>query len=182
MSIQSWQELINQSIVDATQISNSVTETIMVPDFTLPAKYWYPGRTLRIILLGQMSNVVTTPGTLTLRSRLNGVGGTVLAASSAIALNTTAKTASSIRIEFVHTCRATGNSATSGSMYTQGTANLGESASVAGRTDHIPDSANAVVSSLDLTSATTLSYTAQFSVSTNPTNLTITQALYEALN
>lgn len=182
MSLQTWQEALQVSIADATQISNTVSETVMVPDFNLPAKFWYPGRTLRVTLAGVMSNVVTTPGTLTLRARLGGVGGTALAASAAIALNTTARTNASIWMQFLITCRTNGFSATAGSLMTQGWANLGSSASVVGRTDMIPDTGNAVVSSLDLVSATILSLTAQFSVATNPTNLTIKNAVYESLN
>jgi len=182
MSLLTWQEALQVSIADTTQISNTVSETAMAPDFNLPAKYWFPGRTLRVTMAGVMSNVVTTPGTLTIRSRLGGVGGTILAASSAIALNTTARTNASIWLQFLLTCRTNGFSATAGSMMVQGWANLGASASVVGRTDMIPDTGSAAVSSLDLVSATILSFTAQFSVATNPTNLTIRNAIYESLN
>lgn len=182
MSLQTWEETLYSSVADATQISNSASETIMVPDTTIPAKYWYPGRTLKATLLGSMSNVVTTPGTLTLRARLGGVAGTALAASAAIALNTTAQTNAQVWIEFLLTCRATGWSSTSGSLLTSGKACLGLSRSTAGLVDMIPASGNAAVASLDLTSASTLSFTAQFSVATNPTNLLINQFVLEAMN
>jgi len=182
MSLQTWEEALYSSIADATQISNSTTETIMVPDTSIPARYWYPGRTLKATLNGVMSNVVTTPGTLTLRARFGGVAGTVLAASAALALNTTAQTNAQIWIEFLLTCRAAGWSATSGSLWTSGKAALGNSRATQGLLDNIPASGNAVVASLDLTSASTLSFTAQFSVATNPTNLTINQFVLEALN
>lgn len=183
MSLQTWVEALYSSVADATQISNTTSETIMVPDTSIPAKYWYVGRTLRATLVGVASCVVTTPGTLTLRARYGGVAGTALAASSAIALNTTAQTNDTIWMEFLLTCRAAGWSSTSGSLWTTGRAMLG-SLRTGGTavTDAIPASGNAVVSSLDLTSAGTLSFTAQFSVSTNPTNLTINQFILEAMN
>ncbi len=182
MSLQTWEELLYSHVVDATQISNTVSETIMIPDFVLPAKYWYAGRTLKVTLVGVMSNVVTTPGTLTIRSRLGGVAGTSLCASAALALNTTAQTNASICIEFWHVCRIAGLSATSGTMFTTGRVALGNSRSTQGLIDMAPATGNAAVASLDLTSATTMSYTAQFSVSTNPTNLTINIATIEAMN
>lgn len=183
MSLQTWEEALYCSVADATQISNTTTETIMVPDTSIPAKYWYVGRTLKATLIGSASCVVTTPGTLTLRARYGGVAGTVLAASAAIALNITAQTSDTVWIEFLLTCRAVGWSSTSGSLWTTGRAMLGSLRTGGTQvTDMIPNSANAVVASLDLTSAGTLSFTAQFSVSTNPTNLTINQFTLEALN
>jgi len=182
MSLQTWNELLYSSVTDATQISNSTTETIMVPDTNLPEKYWYPSRTVKATLIGNMSNVATTPGTLTLRARFGGVAGTVLAASAALALSTTARTAANFWIEFFITCRAAGWSTTAGTLRTSGRCCLGLSASVSGRVDNIPDISNADVASLDLRSASVLSFTAQFSVSTSPTNLRVDQFLFEAMN
>lgn len=182
MSNQTFEELVKVGVADATQISNTVTETIMVPDTAIAAGFWYVGRSIKVTLLGSMSNVVTTPGTLTIRARYGGVAGTLLVASAALALNTAAQTNSQIWMEFFLTCRAIGWSATSGSLYTSGKVGLGNSRSTQGLVDSIPASGNAVVSSLDLTSAGTLSFSAQFSVATNPTNLTITQAYLESMN
>jgi len=179
MSKQSWEELLLSPVIDATVISNTVTETIMVPDTTIPANYFSAGRTLRVTLIGKMSNVVTTPGTLTLRARWGGVAGTVLVASAALALNTAAQTNSTIKIEFLVTCRVEANP---GTLLATGSACLGLSASVQGRVDMIPASAPAAVGSLDLVSAVALSFTAQFSVNTNPTNLQIMEMKLESLN
>ena len=184
MSVQTWEEALYSSIADATQISNTVTETIMVPDTAIPAKYWYPGRTLKATLRGALSCVVTTPGTLTIRARYGGVGGTLLVASAALSMNIVAKTNSQVEFNFLITCRAAGWSATSGSLWATGQAMLGEAriAANVGQVDMLPLNAPAVVSSLDLTSAGTLSFTAQFSVATSPTNLLINQFVLEALN
>ncbi len=184
MSIQTWEEALYCSVASATQISNSTAETIAVPDTSIPAKYWYAGRTLKATLIGGISCVVTTPGTLTLRARYGGVAGTVLAASAALALNIVAQTSDTFWLEFLLTARAVGWSATSGSMWTTGRACLGTSrvAASVGVMDMIPANGNAVVTSLDLTSAGTLSFTATFSVNTSPTNLIVDQFTLEALN
>ena len=179
MSKNTWEELLVSPVAAATQISNTTTETIMIPDTVLPAGYLVAGRAIRVTLIGQMSNVVTTPGTLTLRCRWGGVSGTILAASAALALNTAAQTNSTIKIEFLITCRVEGNP---GTLIVTGTACLGLSASVQGRYDMIPASAPAQVGSLDLSAATALSFTAQFSVATNPTNLQIVEAKIESMN
>lgn len=182
MSVQTWKETLYSSLTDAVQISNTVTETIMIPDTAIPARYWYPGRTLKYTLRGALSNVITTPGTLTLRARLGGVAGTLIVASAALALNVAAQTNSQVDIEFLILCRASGWSATSGTLFATGKACLGLSASVQGRVDMIPASAPAPVVSLDLTSASIVSLTAQFSVATAPTNLLINHATIESLN
>lgn len=184
MSLQTWEELLTSTIDDATQISNTTTETIMIPDTPIPARYWYPGRTIKATLRGKLSCVVTTPGTLTLRARYGGVAGTLLCASAALGMNIVAKTASQVAMEFLITCRANGNSATSGTLIGSGQANLGEArvAANVGQYDQIPLNAGAQVTGLNLIDAGTLSFTAQFSVATNPTNLLINQFLLEAMN
>jgi hypothetical protein len=179
MSKQSWEELLLAPVIDATAISNSTTETIMVPDSSIPAGYFYAGRTLRATMFGKMSNVVTTPGTLTLRARWGGVSGTVLAASAALALNTTAQTNSSIWLQWLITCRVEQNP---GTLLASGVAALGLSRATQGLFDMIPASAPAAVGSLDLSATTALSFTAQFSVNTNPTNLQIMDFKLESMN
>jgi len=179
MSTNSWEETLSASVTDATQISNSTAETVLVPDFTVPANYLVEGRTIQITLIGKMSNVVTTPGTLTFRCRWGGVAGTLLVASAAIALNIVAQTNAQVIIQLRLTCRTKGNP---GTLIVSGWCCLGLSASVTGRVDLIPASGQAAVGTLDLVSATALSVTAQFSVNTNPTNIQIQQATYESLN
>lgn len=177
MSVQSWSELIFNTVGDATAVTGTA-EAIMVPDVTLPANYMYPGRVLRAYVSGKISNVVTTPGTITLRARWGGVAGTVLVASPAISQNIIAQTDDQWEAEFVLTCRTSG---TSGSIITCGHANMGNIiAASAGTTVLIPASSNAVVSSLNLAAATALSLTATFSVNLN--SLTVAQYLLSSLN
>lgn len=184
MSQQTWEEALIARTTDATQIVSSTAETIMVPDTALPANYWYAGRTVRVRLIGVLSNIVTTPGTITFRSRFTSVAGTLLAASDALTMSATAHTNGQIEIEFLITCRSAG---TAGSLFTSGKVFLGKqklttSPDFPGEVDMIPSSGNAVVGSLDLQSASVLSFTAQFNTSNAGNNLTINQFLFEALN
>lgn len=164
MSIQSWQETIFASLADSTAVTGTA-EAIVVPDITLPANYMYPGRVLYARIAGKISNVVTTPGTITLRARWGGVAGTVLAVSDAISQNIIVQTDDSWEAEFWITCRTAG---ASGSFLTSGKAFFGNAiAASAGQVILIPSASNAVVGSLTTVAATALSFTAKFSVNLN---------------
>lgn len=177
MSVQTWTELLYNTVGDSTAVTGTA-EAIMVPDITLPANYMYPGRVIRAYMSGKISNVVTTPGTITLRARWGGVAGTVLVASPAIAQNIIAQTDDQWEAEFVMTCRTSG---ASGSIISCGHAVMGNIvAASAGTTTLIPASGNAVVSSLNLAAATPLSFTAIFSVNLN--SLTVQQFVLASLN
>ena len=184
---QSWVELGDSIVADGTQISNSTTETIVCPDFNIPAYYMAPGRVLRITAFGVNSNVVTTPGTLTMRVRWGGVAGTVLLASAAQGLDTTARTNALWRLEAFIVCRtagATGTFMSGGQMWninllSSTAANL--LPALFGSAGAPLASGNAAVT-VDTTTAKLLSVTAQFSVNTNPTNLTCQQRIIEILS
>lgn len=186
MGMNNWVETLNSLIADGTQISNSTSETIICPDFNIPAYYMAPGRTLEIEASGVMSNVVTTPGTLTFRVRWGGVGGTLLCATAALALDTTARTNSAWHLHAVVVCRTDGSS---GTFLSQGIVHNNTLSSTAanllpalmGSAGNPLASANAAVT-VDTTAAKLLSVTAQFSVSTNPTNLTCQQRIIKAIN
>lgn len=191
--VQSWEEILEGTVADGTQISNSTAETIVCPDFNIPAFYMTTGRTLRIWAFGVNSNVVTTPGTLIFRVRWGGVGGTVLLASAAIGLDTTARTNALWCLSAFVTCRSIG---ASGSFMSGGwvsvvnvLASVGISnngvfnnlVSMLGSAGAPIASGNAAVT-VDTTTAKLLSVTATFSVSTSPTNLTCQQRVIESLN
>ena len=165
-------------IADGAQILNTTSETIICPDFTFAASdnRIYPGAAFSIRAWFDVSNVVTTPGTLTMRLRWGGVAGTILCATSAIALSTTARSNYSGSLDIDLIVRTIGSA---GSMFTMGRCFLND---VPVGADSAPQSlytlgsagANvpAVVSSLDTTTAKALSLTAQFSVPTATTQLT----------
>src|SRR4029079_14537747 len=88
-SSQGWEECIYATIADGTAVT-AAAETILVPDFTLPANYMYQGRALKYTLMGRTSTVITTPGTWTHRLRWGGVAGVAMAASGALVPDPTA--------------------------------------------------------------------------------------------
>lgn len=185
--VQGWEETLEATIADGTQISNSTTETIVCPDFNIPAYYMAPGRTFRLWAFGVNSNVVTTPGTLTMRVRWGGVAGTLLLASAAQGLDTTARTNALWYLQAYITCRTAGATGTfmSGGIF--GQINLLSSTAanllpaILGSAGTPLASGNAAVT-VDTTSAKLLSITGQFSVATSPTNLTCQQRIIEVLN
>src|SRR5215831_19594343 len=81
-------------IADGAQILNTTTETIICPDYAFSTNdsRIYQGASFSVECWFDVSNVVTTPGTLTLRLRWGGVAGTVLASTGAITLSATART------------------------------------------------------------------------------------------
>jgi hypothetical protein len=184
--VQGWEECLDATMADGTQVSNTVTETIVCPDFSIPAYYMAPGRVLRIWAFGVMSNVVTTPGTLILAVRWGGVAGTMLMQTAALGLDTTARTNSIWSIEGCITCRTPG---ATGTFLAGGLAQVNVLSSTAanllpqlmGSAGTPLASGNAQVT-VDTTTAKALSLTAKFSVATSPTNLTCQSRVIEVLN
>jgi hypothetical protein len=184
--VQSWQECLDSTIVDGTQVSNTVTETIVCPDFSIPAYYMAPGRVLRLWAFGVMSNVVTTPGTLILAVRWGGAAGTMLMQTAALGLDTTARTNSLWMVEGCITCRTAG---ASGTFLSGGLAQVNVlSSTAANLLPQIMGSAGTPLASgnaqvtVDTTTAKALSLTCKFSVATSPTNLTCQSRTIESLN
>lgn len=184
-SNQGWEELLYATVADGAQVIATTTETIMVPDFTLPAYYLYPGRVLRYTVFFDCSTVVTTPGTIILSLHYGGVAGTLLAASSAFAPKTTVSTTLTGWVEFYFVCRAVGTAAASftiGRMWlsqfdlTSATTLAGNMAMLA-----IPAAAPAAVN-INTTTANALSPTVKFSVTTATTQFTAHIATLESLS
>jgi len=110
--------LITQT-ADGTALTGSVAATSILNAgavFTLPANTLRVGSVLRIEASGRVSNIVTTPGTLTLDVRF---GAVIVANGGAMALNTTAKTNVPWTLTWKLTCRSIGAS-TSATMFHQG--------------------------------------------------------------
>lgn len=175
---QGFFEILAADIADGTQILNSAAEAVITPDYTFAANdpHIYPSAYFKIECQFDVSNVVTTPGTLTFRIRWGGVGGTVLAATAAIALSATARANFTGSLEAVICWRSIGSA---GSAFCMGKVFLND---VPVAADSAPQGiytmtsggANipAVVSALATNTATALSVTAQFSVATATTQLT----------
>jgi hypothetical protein len=181
--MQSWEEVIyNAAAVDGAAITNTTTETIMVPNFTWPnagPHAWYVGKQARYLIWGRGSSVVTTPGTFTFRLRWGGVAGTTLVTSKAQALKTTVSTNVACLVVFDVVCRAIG---TAGSFFVMGYCQLGNT--LGGAADAAaqvwPDVPAAVTA--DTTAANALTPTFNSSVATATTAWTSHIARIEALN
>lgn len=104
---QGWQELLDSTIADGTAVT-AAAETIVCPDYNIPAFYMAPGRTLRLYAAGTISTVVTTPGTGIWRVRWGGVGGVQLLATAAQNFHTTAQTLVGWNLIAFLTCRSVG--------------------------------------------------------------------------
>lgn len=184
MSLQGWQETLITQQVDGTALSNSTTATSIIAPaakFTLPANYMAIGRTLRITARGRISNIVTTPGNLTLDVRF---GSVVVFNGGAIALNTTAKTNVTWSLVLELTCRAIGAS-TSANMMGIGTLiseSLSGAASNFDSVTNLPVSAPAVGTGFDSTTAQTVDLFATFSVANSGNSIQSHQYILESLN
>jgi hypothetical protein len=111
MSLNSWVETLNAQQIDGTALANTTTATsIVAPQsrFTVPANYFsFIGKTMRVHAAGRISNIVTTPGTLTLDLRWG--ASTVQFNGGAMSLNIVAKTNVTWTFDAYLTCRSIGN-------------------------------------------------------------------------
>jgi hypothetical protein len=185
-SRQGWEELLYAPIVDGTAVTGSA-ETIMVPDYTLPANYMTVGKTLKYTLWFRQSTAITTPGTITLRLRWGGVAGVLLAASPAFAPDpTAAATALSCFVQYYLICRSDGASGTFFCMGQWSGTDFDDAstATIVGNLNSLTfgsaGSGTPATASVDTTTAKALSATYQSSVTTG--SMTAHMAFLESLN
>lgn len=81
MSRQYFEELMTAATSAGTAVANTTTETILIPNVTIPANYMADGRCLRMRAFGAYGTTATP--TLIVSIRWGGVGGTVLAKQAA---------------------------------------------------------------------------------------------------
>lgn len=183
-----WQGVLVSAPTDGSALGTSTTETSILPTsakFTLPANYLtYPGQALRIRAMGRVSNIVTTPGTLTFRVKF---GSIAVAATQALALNTTAKTNVTWILDWDLTLRAIGGGTSANFMHSgqwQSESVIGSpAAGSGGPSAHIiPASAPAVGTGFDSTVANVVDLTAQWSVSNAGNTITLHSYKLESIN
>jgi hypothetical protein len=185
MTVQTFREALVSEVTDGTQISNTTTETIIYPDYTFPAGYFYPGRTIKGIMRGVCSNVVTTPGTLIYRIRIGTatLSTTSVTASAALGLDTTARTNWPWELNFTIVCRTAAIPAgTGGTILVAGKIEQMNvlSSTAANLLPQLIPASGTTTSTINTRVANLLSVSAQFSVATSPTNLTGNTYLLEA--
>jgi hypothetical protein len=187
MSKQGFNELIATDIADGTQVLNTVTRTIICPDYTFSASdaRIYPGATWRVTCFFDVSNPAT-PGTMTLDLRWGGQAGTVLATTGAYAPDPTSILSNRAgMIQFVTVWRTIGSA---GSAFTMGHFQMNDvdDASATALKGNLEmrtfPNTPAVVSSLDTTTSKALSVCVTFSSATATVQLTNHIRLLELLN
>ncbi len=188
MPSQGWEQAIVNAQAAGSSVSNTTTSTTLLPThalFTLPANFFNVGTLLKFTSIGQISNVVTTPGTITLDVRF---GAVVVFNGGAAQMSTTAHTTLPYWWEAISTCRAIG-SGTSANLMSQGrlTGQMISATAVADSTSThgtllTPNTAPAVGTGFDSTATQQINHFVTFSVTTNPTNITLQQWIVESLN
>jgi hypothetical protein len=191
MPRQSWTGLLVSQQADGAAINTSTTETSILAGqakFTLPANFLEAiGQTLRIRAMGRISNIVTTPGTLTMRVKMGPTSSIAVAASPAFALNVAAKTNVTWILDWDLTCRSVGSSTAATFMHSgqwQSESVIGSPAAGAGGPSAhiIPASAPAVGTGFDSTVANVIDLTAQWSVSNAANSIQCHSYKLESLN
>jgi hypothetical protein len=174
MSLQTWRETLTTATAAGTLFNTYTTaKTVIRPEnlVVLPAGYFYVGRKLHIKLQGALSNIVTTPGTVTMQVMLGATGTIVAFTTGAMQLSTTAHTTLPFNLEIDLTCRSVG-SGTAATLIGQGniTSQCVSATAVAdSTTSHnslmCPNTAPAVGTGFDSTIANVLDFWAGFSIS-----------------
>lgn len=191
MSLQSWQETLITAQTDGTALASSTTATTILPAaarYTLPANTLAIGKMFRIRAAGRLSNIVTTPGTLTLDVRMGPTSNIVVFNGGAMQLSTTAHTNVPWIFEATLTCRAIGAS-TSANFMGQAMA-LSQALSLTAVADstttpaHLlaPNTAPAVGTGCDSTVAMVVDLFATFSINNAGNSITLHQYSLESLN
>lgn len=189
MSLQTWQEtLISAQVTGSTFASFTTAKTVLPVGclVTLPANWWYIGRTIRVTCVMGVSNIVTTPGTIVFQTN---IGAVAAFSSGTVQMNAIAHTLLPVVYEAIITCRAVGSGTSAnligitklnGIMLTKTAAqvdqvNIGDS--ILG-----PQTAPAVGTGFDSTAAGTLDFFVGFSISAAGNAVAVYQYLVEAMN
>lgn len=185
MSRQYWQEAIAWATADGTAIANTVTETIIMPNLTVPANYMADGRLLRVAAAGRLSTTATP--TVRFRLRWGGVSGTVIWDSGTITLGSTV-TAALWWLQIMAIVRANGSS---GSVFAMGPVIVGSAlaptvgsatgAPAAGVFGSAGDDTPAAIT-VDLTADKALALTAEWGTASASNTLTGHMYHIESLN
>lgn len=192
MSLQTWQEALTTQVAVGTLLNTYTTaKSVINPQalVVLPAGYFYIGKTLRIKVQGGISNIITTPGTITFQIQLGPTANIVAFTSGAIQLNAAAHTTLPFDLEIILTCRAVG-SGTAANLMGMARLNGVMFTLTAGQVDgvnssatmNVPATAPAVGTGFDSTVANILDFWTGFSISNAGNGIQVQNYIVEALN
>lgn len=192
-SRQTWQETLAALQVDgpaltgtaAASLLGTATNASAAAKFTLPANFFGPdgvGKVLRVALKGRISNIVTTPGTLTIDVRMGPTSNIIVFNGGAFSLNVVAKTNVTFICDILLTCRAVGpgtlaNLMGIGQFQSESVVGAAAGTTVAA---NLPASAPAVGTGFDSTVAMVVDVFGTFSLTGN--SLTVHEYTLESLN
>lgn len=192
MSLQGWSETLVSAQVAGPVLNTFTTAVSALPPaarFTLPANYFSIGKVLRVRLAGNLSNIVTTPGTLTLSVQMGPTSNIAVFTSGAMNFSTTAHTTLPFMAEILLTCRSIGNSTVAtlmgqGIITSQCLANTSVADSVANTlpTLLMPNTTPAAGTGFDSTVAMPVDIFAAMSISNAGNGITVQQYTLESLN
>lgn len=192
MSRQSWIETLAAATASGTAVANTTTETILVPNVTIPANYLQDGRALRMRASGGYGTTATP--TLTFSIRWGGVSGTVIAKSAAVTTTSAVGGGASMTapwsLEAIIQTRSNGSS---GTLFTMGDVVLCTStAATAGTVTNygLPlmivsgstGGTTPVAVTVDLTADTALSLTATWGTANSANSIQLHTYWLESLN
>lgn len=192
MSRQFWSETLAWATSSATAVANTTTETILIPNTTIPANFLQDGRRIRI--KGLFAYGTTATPTLTFSLRWGGVAGTVIAKSGALTTTSAVGGGASMtalgEFEFMIQTRSNGSSGTlmsngevttftstaptAGTVTNYGLIQPVASGSTGGTTP--------VAVTVDLTADTALSFTATWGTANAANSIQVIDFSIEAMN
>lgn len=196
MSLQSWEEtLATLKTPSPLQTTFTTAKSVFGVDgtdlaaaakFTLPANFWSQGKSVNVRMTGAMSNIVTTPGTITFQFML---GAVIAWTSGAVNLSTTAHTTLPFWLDLELTCQVDGAGTQAkligqGIITSQTVSNTSTTESVANTlpTLLLPNTNPALGTGFDATAAQKVDIFAGFSISNAGNGIRVDQYRLRALN
>lgn len=185
----SWANVLAVQEAAGTLFNTYTTsKTVINPQAlkVLPDGFWRIGKAVRVTVAGGLSNIVTTPGTVTMEVK---IGSVVAFTTGAIQLNATAHTLLPFWLDVLLTCRSVGSS-TSATLMGMGRLQGIQPTLTAAQVDAVntggifssPATAPAVGTGFDSTIANILDFWTGFSISNAGNGIQVAQYVVEELN
>lgn len=186
MSRQAYPELLVWNAASGALFNTYTTAKTVLPGncvYPFLANWWRKDRIIRTTVVGAISNLVTTPGTLTLQMML---GATVVMSSGALQLSSTAHTLAPFVATCIARCDVEGTSAQIMGQWVVQSQAVHATAVADGTETHTvlmgPNTAPALGSAFDSTAAQNLDFFAGFSISNAANGIQVQSYMVESLN
>lgn len=186
MSAYSWVETLATAQADGAALTNSTTQTSIIPvsaKIILPANHFTNlGKGLRIRAGGRISTVITSPGTLTFDVKF---GSIAVFTSGAMSLNATAQTNATWELDIELLARVVGSSAQmigTGNWRSRAVVGVGAAGSTGVGTLVLPDNTPAVGTAFDATASAAVDLLATWSVANASNSITLHRYSVQSLN